>query len=114
MSDHVKRIGDSPESAHYRAEKAGVLLTAAIRLHRNTMLAYGGWPEDEPNEHAVLTAARLLDDIVDVVQQELWQAMRAARATSSPQPSDLVQAGDTLARWAARERSTPRAGGTKG
>ena len=42
IADHVKRIGDNHDSAHYRAEKAGVLLTAAIRLHCNTMLAYGG------------------------------------------------------------------------
>jgi hypothetical protein len=55
VADYLKRIGDNPDSSHYRAEKAWGLLTAAIRLQRDTLLAYGGWPEDDPNEHVVLT-----------------------------------------------------------
>jgi hypothetical protein len=82
------------------------LPTAAIRLQRDALLAYGRWPEDDPNEHAVLTASRLLDDVAEHVRHTMWQAMRAARGVSpatSPSPSnDLVHAGEQLARWAAR------------
>lgn len=63
-------------------------------------------PRTTPNEHAVLTASRLLDDIAEHVRQTMWQAMRAAQGESpatSPSPSnDLVHAGDQLACWAAR------------
>lgn len=115
VADYLKRIGDNPESGHYRAEKAGALLTAAIRLHRDALLAYGGWPEDDPHEHAVLTASRLLEDVADHVRETMWQAMRAARGESpaddrSPS-SDLVHTGEQLARWAARERPQRRTGG---
>jgi hypothetical protein len=79
IADYVKRIGDNPDSSHYRAEKVGALLTAAIRLQRDTLLAHGGWPEDDPNEEAVLTAFRLLDDVAQHIRQTMWQAMHAAR-----------------------------------
>jgi excisionase family DNA binding protein len=101
-----KRIGDNPDSSHNRTEKAGAVPTAAIRLQRDALLAYGRWPEDDPNEHAVLTASRLLDDVAEHVRHTMWQAIRAAPGESpatSPSPSnDLVHAGEQLARWAAR------------
>jgi hypothetical protein len=74
------------------------LPTAAIRLQRDALLAYGRWPEDDPNEHAVLTASRLLDDVAEHVRHTMWQAMRAAQGESpatSPSPNNgLVHAGD--------------------
>lgn len=107
VADQVKRIGDNPASGHYRAEKAGVLLTAAIRLHRTTMLAYGGWPEDDPNEHAVLTAARLLEDVADQVQETIGsspgvprdgrRSSRHARADRSRSPRAPPRASRRLA-----------------
>jgi hypothetical protein len=115
IADYVKRIGDNPDSAHYRAEKAEALLTAAIRLHRDALLAYGGWPEDDPNEDAVHTASRLLDDVAQHVQQTMWQAMRAARGESPTAgrtlTDDLEHAGEQLAHWAARERPRRSTGG---
>lgn len=115
VADYLKRIGDNPDSSHYRADKAGALLTAAIRLHHDLLLAYGGWPEDDPNEHAVLTASRMLEDVADHVRQTMWQAMRAARdespaANRSPS-SGLVDAGDQLARWSAQQRPRRSTGG---
>jgi hypothetical protein len=113
VADYLKRIGDNPESSHRRAEKAGALLKAVIRLHREALLAYGGWPEDDANECAVRTGCRLLEDVAEHVRQAMWQAMRAARgdtpAMSRPETENLVHVGRQLARSEARqspERST--------
>jgi hypothetical protein len=115
VADYLKRIGDNPDSSHYRAEKAGALLTAAIRLHRSALLAYGGWPEDDPSEQTVLTASRVLEDVAEQVQQTMWHAMRTARgepqAADRPPSKDLVHAGEQLTRWAAREHPGRSAGG---
>jgi hypothetical protein len=115
VADYVKRIGDNPDSAHYRAEKAGALLTAAIRLHRDALLAYGGWPEDDANEDAVLTAAKLLEDVAEHVRQTMWEAMHIARGeaqtASRSRGKDLVHAGEQLARWAAGVHGQRSAGG---
>lgn len=87
VADHVKRIGDNPDSAHYRAEKAGALLTVAIRLHRDALLAYGDWPEDDASEQAMDEASRLLDDAAKHAQQTMWKAMRTARGKIRRLPS---------------------------
>jgi hypothetical protein len=103
VADHVKRIGDNPASAHYRAEKAGALLTAAIRLHRDALLAFGGWPDNDASEQAMDAASRLLDGAARHAQQTMWRAMRAARdETRVPREEltgELVHAGRQLARW---------------
>ena len=101
VADYVKRIGDNPDSAHYRAEKAGTLLTAAIRLHRDALLAFGGWPEDDASEQAMDSASRLLHDAARNAQQTMWQAMRAAHRETEGQGEQsldgLVHAGRRLA-----------------
>ena len=103
VADHVKRIGDNPNSSHYRAEKAGTLLTAAIRLHRDALLAYGGWPEDHASEQAVDNASQLLHDAATDAQHTMWRAMRAAQGETEgvreQSIDDLVHAGRQLARW---------------
>jgi hypothetical protein len=115
VADYLKRIGDHPESSHYRAEKAGALLSAVIRLHRDVLLAYGGWPEDDTNERAVLTGSRLLEDVTEHVRQAMWQAMRAARGDtptmSRPDTDSLVHVGRQLARWAGRQNTDRSVGG---
>jgi len=107
VADYLKRIGDNPESSHYRAEKAGALLTAAIRLHRDALLAYGGWPDDDDNERALLSSSRLLEDVAGRVRQSMWQAMRAARgespALNRSETDRFVHVGRQLERWAARQ-----------
>jgi hypothetical protein len=99
VADYVKRIGDNPESSHYRAEKAGALLVAAIRLHRDALLSYGGWPEDDATERAVLTGSRLLEDVAEHVGQTMWQAIRVARddtaALNRSETDDFVHVGDS-------------------
>lgn len=104
VADHVKRIGDNPDSAHYRAQKAGTLLTAAIRLHRDTLLAYGGWPECDASEQAMDSASRLLHDAARQAQQTMWQAMRAAQGDTGTrnrsEPATPPHVGRQLADWA--------------
>lgn len=108
VADYLKRIGDNPDSAHYRAEKAGALLDAAIRVQRTAMLSYGGWPEDDANEHAVVAASRLLERTADHVGQAMWHAMCAARGDAQPlgrhEAGELVHLGQELARWATQQR----------
>lgn len=115
VADYLKRIGDNPGSSHYRAEKARALLTAAIRLHRDALLAYGGWPDDDDNERALLSSSRLLEDVSGRLGQSMWQAMRAARGdTPAPNRSEtdnLVHVGRQLERWAKRQNPERRAEG---
>jgi hypothetical protein len=115
VADYLKRIGDNSESSHYRAEKAGALLIAAIRLHRDTLLAYGGWPEDDTNEQALLTTSRLIEDVAEHARHAMWQAMRAARgdrhAMTASEADGFVHAGRQLARWGARQHPERSAGG---
>ncbi len=48
VADYVKRVGDHPDSAHYRAEKAGRLMQSAIAVQCQALMAYAGWPEKGP------------------------------------------------------------------
>lgn len=79
VADHVCRIGDHPERGHYRADKAGALLAAAVRLQRETLLGYAGWPEDCAEEATIVDGYALVDDVCRAVGRLAWTAARGAR-----------------------------------
>lgn len=75
VADHVKRVGDHRDSSHYRADKAGVLVDAALRVQRETMLAYAGWPDDDhPVTRAIEDATKVLSSVVEAVRRAMWSA----------------------------------------
>lgn len=98
VADYVKRIGDHPDSAHYRAEKAGALLQAAIRLHCQALMAYAGWPEggadDGPACATIDMAHELLENLAVAVEAVGWSTARAAnedQSSARPYRSDVDQ-----------------------
>lgn len=114
VADYLKRIGDNPGSSHYRAEKAGALLTAAIRLHRDALLAYGGWPDDDDNERAAVQLpaprGRLgASRAVDVAGHACGP--RRHPAPNRSETDNLVHVGRQLERWARRQNPERRAEG---
>jgi hypothetical protein len=103
VADHVCRIGDHDESAHYRADKAGSLLAAAVRVQCETLLGYAGWPEGSPEERAIVDAFDQLEEVRQAIGIVTWTAARHARDdTSVLYSSDaqrLFDAAHQFGRW---------------
>lgn len=104
VADYLKRIGNHRDSTHYRAEKAGALLHAAIRVERETLLAYAGWPEESDDERAIMEASELLEDIIGQVRAAMWRSGRHARGDDSlmcrHEAAELSTVVRRLSRWA--------------
>ncbi len=104
VADYVKRIGDHPELVHYRAEKAGALLHAAVRLQREALLAYAGWPEGGDEERRIIEAADLLEAVARELQADMWLAARRARGDSAAfyryRANELAAVVNRFTRWA--------------
>lgn len=94
VADHVKRIGDHRDSAHYRADKSGPLVTAALRVQREALAAYvaGQWGDDSPAADAIEATADALDDAAAAVLKALWLIAHAG-PQSLPTPGLAEAAG---------------------
>lgn len=104
VADYVKRVGDHGDSAHYRADKASELTAAAVRLLRETFLAYANWPDDaESAGGAVVQATRALDAALEAVNRALWCIGHAVSDVRADKP-DAVLASDAAAIAAAARR----------
>jgi hypothetical protein len=79
VADHVCRIGDHAESAHYRADKAGALLAAAIRLQRETLLGFACWPDEGWHLRTIVEAFEVLEQVRQAVGAVAWITARNAR-----------------------------------
>ncbi len=109
VADYVKRIGDHPDSAHYRAEKAGGLLEAAIRLQCQALMAYADWPDDGPDDGPTCAtidkAFDVLGNVASAVEAVAWSTARAAdddESTPGPYRSEVAQlqgAAKTVLAW---------------
>lgn len=71
VADMVCRIADHPDSTHYRAEKAGPLLDAAVRLQGECLNAHllGA---DEHAAGRLEQATEVLAQVADAVQPAMW------------------------------------------
>lgn len=77
--DHARRIDLETASDHYRAEKAGPLLTAAVRLQRNALVNYAGGDDCPPAVFEQLHAlASDLINTIDQVRLQMWEVARGA------------------------------------
>jgi hypothetical protein len=106
VADHLQRIADHGDSAHYRADKSGPLVTGAVRVQKEVFCAYGGWPHgDSAPARRMAEATEVLGQVVDAVRIVLWQAAQAARDGAAPviytyQTGDIRKAARAVARWA--------------
>lgn len=92
VADYVKRVGDHPDSAHYRADKAGPLVWWAIRVQRAAHEAYA--PGDEATAEAIGRATKALSAAADAVNQALWLISRngAGAAVSTDRLAGAAEA----------------------
>lgn len=83
--DHARRVDLDTASEHYRADKAGALLRAAVRLQRNTLLEYARSLQDPDFDAGGATGERLASlasDLIDQVDQTvsmMWEVARGER-----------------------------------
>jgi hypothetical protein len=73
VADYVCRIGDHPESSHYRADKAGPLLAAAVRLQRSTLVGYAGGPLHEWRIGVIFAGFDVLERVRQAVTTAAWR-----------------------------------------
>jgi hypothetical protein len=76
VADHVCRIGDHRESAHYRASKAGPLLASAICVQRETLLGFAGGPLHEWHKGVIVAAFDVLEEVRQAVTAAAWAVAR--------------------------------------
>jgi hypothetical protein len=74
VADYVKRIGDHPESAHYRADKAGELVWWAVRVQHAAHEAYA--PGDDATGEAIEHTTKALRAAGEAVNAALWLISR--------------------------------------
>jgi len=101
VADMVCRIGDHPDSAHYRAEKAGPLLDAAIDLQWACLDAYVGEGDEEVGSD-LRQANDALRRVATAVRDAMW-ALAATRHGAVLDADDAYQlraAARGFAAWA--------------
>ena len=103
VADMVCRIGDHPESTHYRAEKAGALVEAALRVELECVNAYLGDGCDETAED-LAQACRAVEMVTEAVRSAMWSwaAVDSAAALDDDAVRDLRRAAGAFSRWANR------------
>jgi hypothetical protein len=76
VADYVRRIGDH-DSRHYRAEKAGDLVEAALRVERQAVVLYGGGEElADEWVNLIYDLHQVLEAVVGQVSGAMWAAAR--------------------------------------
>jgi hypothetical protein len=73
VADMVCRIGENTASDHYRADKAGPLVTAALKVRCAALERYAGVEEDDQDLAKVLRLEEALDDGISRV---MWVLAR--------------------------------------
>jgi hypothetical protein len=88
ITDMVCRIGDHPESAHYRADKSGPLLRSAADLQLECLRAYLGGDDDAEAEVELKEATEALEKVHTAVRRVMW-AIAGARRGATFEDDDL-------------------------
>lgn len=101
VADMVCRIGDQPHSAHYRAEKAGPLLDAAIDLQWECLNAYVGEASEEVGGE-LEQANEALRQVATAVRSAMWALAGASHGASwdDDDARQLRRAASGFAAWA--------------
>ena len=111
VADMVCRIADHPDSTHYRAEKAGPLLDAAVRVQGECLTAHllGA---DEHAAGRLERATEVLAQVADAVLPAMW-AIAGAEHGVELDADDIRQlrlAAAAFATWADGVASPMRSG----
>lgn len=100
VADMVCRIGDHPDSAHYRASKAGPLLDAAINVQRECFKAYAGDADTVATEQ-MERAHDVLGQVADAVRSVMWSfAARGGEGLDRDGAGELRRAASCWSSWA--------------
>jgi hypothetical protein len=98
LVDHVRRIAQSPSNyGHYRAEKAGVLLSSALRVHRLSLEDYAAPRAGTLPGTELRRTAEVLETVAGAARQVMW---RAGRPVSPRVAREVSNAGHSVAAWA--------------
>lgn len=81
IADMVCRIGDHPDSAHYRAEKSGPLLRSAAYLQLECLRAYLGDADDDADAE-LERATDALEKVHAAVGRAMWATAGARRGAT--------------------------------
>lgn len=103
VADMVCRIGDHADSAHYRAEKAGILVEAALAVELECLTAYLGDGCDETAED-LAQASRAVEIVAEAARAAMWSWAGADSAAVLDEDAvrDLRRAAGAFSRWANR------------
>ncbi|MGH9209870.1 MAG: hypothetical protein ACRD2C_04220 [Acidimicrobiales bacterium] len=102
VADYVKRVGDHPDSAHYRADKAGDLAQSAVWVLRQSFMAYAGWPVDTDQYRAIAAASDTLETVARAVEVALWRIAPGGGALWQSDADQITEAARAVSRWAER------------
>lgn len=102
VSDHTCRVADHADDHFYAAEKAGVLVTAAIHTKCEAMRLVNNDRDqgDDESDGALLALGELLRSVHTALAQRGWQIAQN-RPPTFRDLSDWRQAGEAYQRWLA-------------
>lgn len=104
VADMVCRIGDHPHSAHYRADKAGRLVGAALDVQWECLNAYAAETADDEIVAELERANDILQEVAAGVRAVMWAITRSDRDVGLyvSDISGLRRVASAFARWAGR------------
>lgn len=106
VADMVCRIGDHDHSTHYRADKSGDLVTAALRVELESLRAYAETDDrfEDAADRQLNAAAEVLESVAGAVRLVLWTVARQSNGQGAEMyRSDADQIRSAVAaldRWA--------------
>lgn len=104
LVDHVRRVMLPDATDHYRAEKTGYLITAALEAHSAALLAYAQTTAaDSADDELIAAATSHAQAVIGALRSLMASAARGSR----PWRTQVRRLGDALASassWADRLR----------
>ncbi len=101
IADMVCRIGDHPDSAHYRADKSGPLLRSAAHLQLECLRSYLGGADDDAQAE-LDEATDVLEKVQAAVRRAMWVIAGAHRGANLEDDDlrALTSAAKAFTTWA--------------
>ena len=98
IADHTRRVMLDTASPHYRADKAGPIVYAALKVQRSTIFAYAGLPEvvSGPASNLERTTSQLAE-IAETFRSLMWDLARREGGSGWVWASTHAEARQALA-----------------
>jgi hypothetical protein len=107
VADMVCRVGDHPDSLHYRADKSGDMVSAALRVRGVAFEQYAGidsWPEEHAAHltslHQLNELAEQLNRALELVLWDLADVIRGGAGVTEPDADAIDGLNDHAQRLA--------------